>query len=77
MAAQRTIESFKLQPCETLTPHEENSEEFTVTTRIEQPVLSHISDPTRLKSLETTIAWVQAGQPRALTFFTYLHCESD
>ena len=74
MAAQRSIESLKLQPCEALTPHEESSEDFTVTTHIGQPVLSHLSDPTRLKSLETTVAWMQAEQPRTLTFFTYVHC---
>ena len=77
MAAQRTLESLKLKSCETLADEQASVEEFTVTTRIGQPVLEHLSDPTRLKTIETAVTWTQAGRPKTLTFVTYVRCQSS
>ena len=77
MAAQRILESLKLRSCEDLTQDTTTVEEFTVTTRLGQPDLAHLVDPARLKTLEAVVAWTQEGRPRALTFVTYIRCESE
>ena len=73
-AAQRTIESLKLTPWEDLAEGETTTDAdgFNVTTRISQPSLEGLVDPTRLKAVEVTVQWTQDGRPRALSFVTYL-----
>ena len=73
-AAQRTIESLKLTPWEDLAEGETTTDAdgFNVTTRISQPSLEELVDPTRLKAVEVTVQWTQDRRSRTLTFLTYL-----
>jgi len=79
LAAQRAIESLRLKPWATLEEGETVAEEdaFTVTTRITQPQLEHLADPTRLKTLEVSVQWLQDGRARTLTFLTYVRRETS
>src|SRR3989338_7878015 len=78
-AAQRTIESLKLAPWADLVEGETTAETdgFSVTTRISQPSLEELVDPTRLKVVGVSVAWTQDGRTRALTFVTYLRQPSS
>jgi hypothetical protein len=78
-AAQRTIESLKLTPWEDLAEGETTAETdgFGVTTRIRQPDLEGLVDPTRLKVVDVTVQWTQDGRSRGLTFITYLRQPSS
>ena len=73
-AAQRTIESLKLAPWEELAEGETATETdgFGVTTRISQPHLEHLTDPTRLKQVEVTVRWTQEARSHHLALITYL-----
>ena len=73
-AAQRTIESLKLTPWEDLGAGETTTEAdgFSVTTRISQPTVEELVDPTRLKAVEVAVQWTQDNRTRALSFVTYL-----
>ena len=77
MAAQRTLESLKLQPCAALADGQVSVAEFTVATRVGQPTLEHLSDSSRLKTVEVVVTWTQAGRPKTLTFVTYIRCERE
>ena len=74
IAAQRTIESLKLQPCDELAEERQTLEDLTVTTRLGQPRSTQLVDPSRLKVVETTVEWTRDGRSRALTFVTYVRC---
>ncbi|MBI3330869.1 MAG: prepilin-type N-terminal cleavage/methylation domain-containing protein, partial [Candidatus Omnitrophica bacterium] len=79
LAAQRTIESLKLEPWEALEDGETTAEEdgFDVTTRISQPDPEALVDASRLKALEVRVRFVQDGRPRELTFLTYVRRETS
>jgi hypothetical protein len=78
-AAQRTIESLKLTPWADLVEGETTAETdgFSVTTRISQPSLEELVDPTRLKVVGVSVAWTQDGRTRQTSFVTYLHQPSS
>ena len=75
---QRTVELLKLRPWEELVEGESSAQEdaFEVTTRIGQPTLPGLVDPTRLKAVEVTVRWTQQGRPRELGVLTYLRHET-
>ena len=77
IVAQRAIESLKLRSWDELTEEGTTVEEdgFDVTTRISQPQVEHLIDPSRLKMVEVAVHWVQDGRPRELTFATYVRRE--
>ena len=77
IAAQRTIESLKLKPWNELADGETtvSGDGFDVATRVSQPQVEHLADPTRLKIVEVTVRWLQDGRPRELAFVTYLRRE--
>jgi len=86
IAAQRTIECLKLTPwdelvegaeagpCDALRDEEGPSEEadYTVTTRITEPEVEALVDPTRLKMIEVSVEWLQDARSRRQSFVTYL-----
>ena len=77
--AQRTLESLKLVPWEELAEGDTTAEEdgFQMTTRISQPTLDGVVDPSRLKMIEVIVGWTQDGRPRALSFLTYIRRSSS
>jgi prepilin-type N-terminal cleavage/methylation domain-containing protein len=80
MAAQRTIESLKLQPWDTLADGQTTDEldEFDVTTRISEPAsLEHLVDPSRLKTVQVSVQGQEGERVRTLTFVTYLRRDSS
>ena len=79
IVAQRTIESLKLRPWDELAEGETTVEEdgFDVTTRISQPQVEHLVDPSRLKMVEVVAHWVQDGRSRELTFLTYVRRDTS
>ena len=79
LAAQRTIESLKLEPWEALADGETTAEEdgFDVTTRITQPDPEGLVDASRLKAIEVRVQFVQDGRPRTLTFLTYVRRDTS
>ncbi len=72
--AQRTIESLKLKRCEDLADGEVTEEGFVASTRISQPQIEQLADPTKLKQVEVDVTSTSEGQPRSLTFVTYVWC---
>ena len=77
MTAQQTLESLKLESCQTVDEGETVIGPFTVTTHLSTPPLTQLVDPARLKAVEETIAWTQDGRSKLLTFITYLRCPSE
>lgn len=77
IVAQRTVESLKLEPCETLADQEEAVERFTVTVRIGRPDLQPLTALDRLKKVEVAADWSGEGQSRSLAFVTYLWCAAS
>ena len=74
IAAQRTIESLKLKPCDDLAEERRTLEDLTVTPRLGQPRGTQLVDPSRLKMVEATVEWTHDRRSRALTFVTYVRC---
>ena len=76
IAAQRVIESLKLQPWAALDeggPSTETVDGFDITTSIGRPALPvPLIEPERLKSVEVTVRWTEDAKPHALTFVTYV-----
>ena len=78
IVAQRTIESLKLKSWDDLTGETTVEEDgFTVITRISQPTISHLVDPTRLKAIEVIVRSTLDGRSRELAFTTYLRHEGS
>ena len=75
IAAQRVIESLKLEPWDALESEQatQHVDGFEVTTAIRQPALEvPLIDPARLKTIDVTIRWAQDAKPHELTFITYI-----
>jgi prepilin-type N-terminal cleavage/methylation domain-containing protein len=75
IAAQKTLESLKLQAWGELPDGEQTAQEgdLQVTTRIASPDLDEpLTDPLRLKRVEVTVRPAQGPAARAWTFVTYL-----
>ncbi len=74
IVAQRTVESVKLTPWDQLIAGETSTEQsrFEIITRIAPVQPGHLADPTRLKMIEVVVRWTQDGQPRQLSFLTYV-----
>ena len=80
IAAQRTIESLKLQPWEALAKGQTTAEldEFDVTTQISQPAsLGHLADSSRIKTVQVSVQGEEGGRVRTITFVTYLRRDSS
>jgi len=80
IAAQRTIESLKLQPWDSLAEGETTSEldAFDVATRISQPAsMEPLVDPSRLKTVQVSVQGEEGGRVRTITFVTYLRRDSS
>ncbi len=79
IVAQRTIESLKLISWGELVEGEQTTKEgdLDVITRVTQPVLEHLVDPTRLKTVEVVVRWVQDARPREMTFVTYVRRDTS
>ena len=77
--AHRTAESLKLKPWDQLALGESSIQEgsLTVTTRISQPSVEPLVDPTRLKAIEVTVRMVEEGKPRDLRFVTYVRRDTS
>ena len=89
--AQRTLECLKLKPWDELVEGDtlqlcrEPSEgasgadeaRFTITPRMTQPTIEHLTDAGRLKAVEVTIQWTQDGRSRESTFVTYLRRDTS
>ena len=77
MAAQRTLESLKLQPWDALEEGTATAqaEGFEIMTRISRPAISYLSESARLKSIEVTVRSTRAARPLQLTVLTYLRRE--
>jgi Tfp pilus assembly protein PilV len=77
--ARRSIESLKLKPWDQLMPGESSAQEegFTVTTRISQPSVEPLVDPTRLKAIEVTVRMTEEGAPKDLQFVTYVRRDAS
>jgi len=75
LAAERTLESFKLKTWDELPVGESVTQEdpFAITVSVDQPVLPGLVDPTRVKRLAVTVTWTQEGRSRSLTIATYVH----
>ena len=75
LAAERTLESLKLNAWEELVVGESTSRDdpFDIVVSVGQPVLSGLVDPTRVKRLIVTVGWVQEGRSRSLSMATYAH----
>ena len=79
LAAQRVIESLKLEPWDELVEGETTGEEegFHVTTRITQPEPEDLVDPARLKAIEVRVQFTQGGRHRRLVFITYVRRDTS
>lgn len=77
MAAQRTIESLKLQPWESLEEGVTTAEAdgFEVTTHITRPAIAYLTESARLKAVEVIVRSTQAARPIQLAVVTYLRRE--
>ena len=74
IAASRTLESLKLQPCGELANGEELVDGLTVTTRVNPSQVEGLVEPGRLKTVNLTVSWTQDGRARSLSFVTYVRC---
>jgi len=75
LAAERTLESWKLKAWEELAAGETGSHEddFDITILVDQPAVDGLVDPSRVKRLSVTVGWTQEGRSRSLTLVTYVH----
>ena len=75
LLAQRTLESAKLAPWDTLVVgSEEDAQDgpFSVRTRVRAPLLEGVTDATAVKAVEVTVEWRQDGRAREIVFLTFL-----
>lgn len=74
IAAQRIVESLKLEPWERIAEGETTVEEdgFEIATRISRPTLDHLADAEAVKAAHVSVRWTQDGRPRELGMVTYL-----
>jgi len=74
IAAQRVVESLKLEPWERVAEGETTAEEdgFEIITRVSLPTLEHVVNPEQVKAIQVTVRWTQDGRPRELGVMTYL-----
>ncbi|MBI3087915.1 MAG: prepilin-type N-terminal cleavage/methylation domain-containing protein [Candidatus Omnitrophica bacterium] len=75
LAAERTLESWKLKAWEELSTGETASREddFDISVLVDQPTVDGLVDPSRVKRLSVTVGWMQEGRGRSLTLVTYVH----
>ena len=79
MAAQRTLESLKLQPWDALAEGSTTAQEdgFDVTTRVTQPTIAYLTGADRLKAIEVTVSAPEGGRPLRLAVVTYLRRDAS
>jgi prepilin-type N-terminal cleavage/methylation domain-containing protein len=74
LAAERTLESWKLKSWQELSPGETVIQQgsFDITVSIDQPTLEGLVDASSLRRVSVTVSWSSEGRPRSFSVVTYL-----
>lgn len=74
LAAERTLESWKLKSWAELAPGETVIKQgsFDITVSVDQPAPEGLVDPASLRRISITVNWSGEGRPRSFSVVTYL-----
>jgi len=73
LAAERTMESWKLKSWQELAPGEAVIRQgaFEITVAVDQPAQAELVDPDSLRRISVAVTWSQDGRPRSFNVVTY------